>query len=402
MEDQNTTNNYEIHQAAYIFPRMSEEEFEQLKNDIAANGQQTPILLHDGKGVDGRHRLRACEELGIDPQFDEIVAANDTKIEQVVVSINLHRRHLTDSQKALIAARLANLGVGSNQHTAGAVSQKKAAEELGISVDSVQRGKQVLTNGVPQLIAAVESGTLDITNAARIAKLSRDEQVELTEQDKKLIRDASKAINRAKFEERRQERLQQIEEKRRNNRPLDTHGNTYSVIYADPPWDYMGEEKVGYPCMSVEDICKEPVNDIAEEDAALFMWCSSSLLAEAIEVIKVWGFKLKTSAVWDKGAAGQGAYFRQGHEILLLATRGSLPEVPYDARPESVLRYPRLEHSRKPREICDIIDDMYPELRKIELFCRGEPHPGWDGWGNECTIDIAPVEQETIAQLKQA
>lgn len=304
MEDQNTTNHYEIHPVAYIFPRMSEEEFEQLKNDIDANGQQAPILLHEGKVVDGRHRLRACQELGIAPMFDVIEAANDQKIEQVVVSINLHRRHLTDAQKALIAARLANLGVGANQHTAGAVSQKMAAKELGISVDSVQRGKQVLLNGVPQLISAVESGDIDITNASRIAKMSRDEQVELTAQDKKIIREASKAINRAEFEERRQERLRQIEEKRKNNRPLDTHGNTYSVIYADPPWDYMGEEKVGYPCMSVEEICKEPVNTIAEEDAALFMWCSSSLLADAIEVIKAWGFKLKTSAVWDKGSGG--------------------------------------------------------------------------------------------------
>lgn len=402
MDDQITTNNYEIHPVAYIFPRMSEGEFEQLKSDIAANGQQTPILLHEGKVVDGRHRLRACKELNITPQFAELEAANDQKVEQVVVSINLHRRHLTDSQKALIAGRLANLNVGANQHTAGAVTQKEAAEELGISVDSVQRGKQVLMKGVPQLISAVESGVLDITNASRIAKLSRDEQVKLAEQDVKVILEASKAINRAKFEERRQEKLRQIEEKRKNNRPLDTHGNTYGVIYADPPWDYMGEEKVGYPCMNLEEICKLPVNEIAEEDAVLFTWCSSSLLEDAIKVINAWGFKLKTSAVWDKGSVGQGAYFRQSHEILLFATRGNLPEVPYSARPESVLRYPRFEHSRKPREICDIIDGMYPEFRKIELFCRGEPHPGWDGWGNECAKEIAAAWQELIPQLKQA
>jgi N6-adenosine-specific RNA methylase IME4 len=94
--------------------------------------------------------------------------------------------------------------------------------------------------------------------------------------------------------------------------------------------------------------------------------------------------------VWDKGVAGQGAYCRQMHETLLIATKGQVPEVPFSARPPSVLKYARLEHSRKPREVCDLIDAMYPELPKVELFCRGEPSPGiagtpaWAGWGNEC------------------
>ena len=136
-----------------------------------------------------------------------------------------------------------------------------------------------------------------------------------------------------------------------------------------------------------------PIKDICAEDAVLFMWCSNSLLPDALEVVTAWGFTFKTSMVWDKGVAGQGAYCRQQHETLLICLRGSVPEVPFSARPVSVLNYPRLEHSRKPPEVCDLIDAMYPELTKVELFCRGTPALGWAGWGNEC--DYTPPETTT-------
>ncbi|ACT47145.1 MT-A70 family methyltransferase [Methylotenera mobilis] len=390
-----------IHPIANLFPEMSELQFDELKQDIAQNGLQMPILMYGGKVVDGRHRLRACSALGVTPKFAELEAANDKSAEQSVISINLHRRHLTEGQKAIIAARLTNSFVGANQHTAGAVSQRKVAEELGISVDSVQRGKKVLNNGTPELIAAVSEGKLDISNAAKLAQLAKQDQSQLNFDDIKTIQEASKAINKAKFESRRQERIQEIEAKRANNKPLESSLGTFSVILADPPWDYMGELAVGYPCMSVKEICEMPISQISADDAVLFMWCSSSLLPEAVEVVKAWGFTFKTSAVWDKDFSGQGTYFRQGHEVLMIATKGLVPEVPYDARPSSVLKFKRREHSRKPDEVYQIIDHMYPELSKVELFCRGEPANGWAGWGNECTQKNTDINA-SINVAKQA
>lgn len=384
----------EIHPIANLFPEMSEFQFEELKKDIKQHGLKMPILTYRGKVVDGRHRLRACTVLGMEAKYAELEAANDKSAEQSVISINLQRRHLTDGQRAIFAARLTNSLLGTNQHTAGAVSQKQVAEELGISVDSVQRGKKVLNHGVPELIAAVSDGKIDITNAAKIAQLAKVDQSQLNFDDIKAIQDASKAINKAKFESRRIERIQDIEAKRANNKPLESSLGTFSVIYADPPWDYMGELAVGYPCMSTKEICDMPINNIATKDAVLFMWTSASLLGDALQVVKAWGFEFKTSAVWDKGAAGQGAYFRQQHEVLMICIRGNVPEVPYGARSASVLKFPRLEHSRKPLEMYQIIDGMYPELSKIELFCRGEPAQGWTGWGNECTQQVnSQVEQ---------
>ena len=384
----------EIHPIANLFPEMSEFQFEELKKDIKQHGLKMPILTYRGKVVDGRHRLRACTVLGMEAKYAELEAANDKSAEQAVISINLQRRHFNETERSMMAASLTNSSRGTNQHTAGAVSQKQVAEELGISVDSVQRGKKVLNHGVPELIAAVSDGKIDITNAAKIAQLAKVDQAQLNFDDIKAIQDASKAINKAKFESRRIERIQDIEAKRANNKPLESSLGTFSVIYADPPWDYMGELAVGYPCMSTKEICDMPINNIATKDAVLFMWTSASLLGDALQVVKAWGFEFKTSAVWDKGAAGQGAYFRQQHEVLMICIRGNVPEVPYGARPASVLKFPRLEHSRKPLEMYQIIDGMYPELSKIELFCRGEPAQGWTGWGNECTQQMnSQVEQ---------
>lgn len=393
---------YPLHAAVYLFPEMQEQEFAELKEDIRLNGLQMPILVAEGQIVDGRHRLRACRELGIVPRFETLHAANDS-IAQAVISINLYRRHLTEGQRALIAARLSNSRVGSNQHTAGAVSQQQIASELGISVDSVLRGKKVLKNGIPELVEAVSSGRLNISSAAKLAELSQADQTQLDFEDIKKIQEASKAINKAKFEARRQERLQAIEAKRANNQPLASSLGTFGVIYADPPWNYLGELSVGYPCMSTQEICEMPIQGICAEDAVLFMWCSSSLLPEALQVVSAWGFSFKTSMVWDKQVAGQGAYCRQMHETLLIATKGQVPEVPFSARPPSVLKYARLEHSRKPREVCDLIDAMYPELPKVELFCRGEPSPGiagspaWAGWGNECDYQPSKTAIATAA-----
>lgn len=381
----NVTVPTEIHEVAHLFPEMSEIEFRELKADIAKNGLKMPILYYCGKVVDGRHRLRACTELGIVPRYEEMIAANDAEMRDNVISLNLHRRNLEINDRAMLAARLCNTGLGANQHTAGAVSQQQLAQDLKISTDSISRGKKIINHGSPELIAAVEAGKIDLSNAAKLATLAKEDQAQLNFDDIKAIQDASKAINKAKFEARRQERVQQIEAKRANNQPLEASLGTYSVVYADPPWDYMGELAVGYPCMSVQEICDMPIHDITTEDAVLFMWCSSSLLSEGLQVMKAWGFTFKTSAVWDKNAIGQGAYFRQAHEVLMTGIKGKVPEVPYGARPSSVLKFPRAEHSRKPIDLYQIIDDMYPELQKIELFCRGEPAAGWAGWGNECT-----------------
>jgi N6-adenosine-specific RNA methylase IME4 len=102
-------------------------------------------------------------------------------------------------------------------------------------------------------------------------------------------------------------------------------------------------------------------------------------------VLEAWGFEYKSNAVWVKDKLGLGYYVRNRHELLLIATRGDF-RCPQPAnRPSSVIEAPRREHSRKPDETYEIIERMYPELPKIELFARQE-RPGWRQWGNEVAV----------------
>jgi N6-adenosine-specific RNA methylase IME4 len=162
----------------------------------------------------------------------------------------------------------------------------------------------------------------------------------------------------------------------------------YSVIYADPPWRYEFVESESraienqYPTLSIEDICALDVAGIANDDAILFMWATSPKLAEAMSVVSAWGFVYRSSAVWVKPQLGMGYYFRQQHELLLVATRGSIGAPAPENRQRSVYEAPRQKHSAKPEAFYGFIEAMYPDLPRVELFQR-VPRATWRGWGNE-------------------
>ena len=177
---------YPLHPAAEIFPVMDEAAFAALVADIAAQGQREPILILDGQVIDGRHRLRACEQLGLEPLVRE-VSADDGDPFGLVVSLNLHRRHLTESQRAMVAAHLAQRSpgnrTGNNQHERKAanlpdssLTQPQAAQLLNVSERSVRHAVEIKSAGAPELIAAVESGQLAVSTAAQLAQLPADDQ----------------------------------------------------------------------------------------------------------------------------------------------------------------------------------------------------------------------------------
>jgi hypothetical protein len=97
----------------------------------------------------------------------------------------------------------------------------------------------------------------------------------------------------------------------------------------------------------------------------------------------------KTGLVWDKEIIGTGYWARNQHEHLLIAVKGEPPMAPPAVMPASVIRERRREHSRKPEASYAIIDRMYPDLPKLELFAR-QRRKGWDAWGNEVPSDEAP------------
>jgi len=163
----------------------------------------------------------------------------------------------------------------------------------------------------------------------------------------------------------------------------------YRIIYADPPWKYSdkkeyrpeGAAENHYPTMSLDELCNMRIPD-TEDNAVLFLWVTSPMLEDSFRVIKAWGFKYKSSFVWDKIKHNMGHYNSVRHEFLLIATKGScLPDVKklYD----SVVSIERTEHSEKPEYFRNIIDTLYPHGKRIELFARKKVSEKWDVYGNE-------------------
>lgn len=398
----------EFHEVANIFPLMQGDEYKQLVEDIKLHGLREPIWLHDNKIIDGRNRYKACLDAGVTPEFVEW--DKQGSLVAFVVSLNLHRRHLDESQRALVGAKIkplfeeeakkrqlvlagsrpnsqidlsANLRQGEK-----AKSSEQAAQAVNVSPRSVENASKVLREGTPELVQAVEQGQVAVSTAALIAEAPAHEQKEIVAKGEKEILKAAKEIRAQKEEIRREERINKIADISKNNLPLENGIGLFPVIYCDPAWQYSAHSDPAddienhYPTMPLSEIMALPLQDIATPDAILFLWATSPLLEDALKVISAWGFTYKTSAVWDKEIMGMGYYFRIQHELLLVATKGQMPSPSPGARVSSVIREKKTEHSKKPNRVYEIIEAMYPGLPKLEMFARAS-REGWRSWGNQ-------------------
>lgn len=182
------------HPYSELFPWIEGPAFDDLKADIAANGIREPIVFFENQILDGRNRYMAARDLGID--YPRTEYSGDDPL-GYVVSLNLRRRHLTEAQRSMVGARLAKLPQGVRADTAIAVSiptQAEAAETLNVSIDSIQRARTVQERGSPDLVAAVDAGSVSVSAAAEVAKLPVEEQQAIVEAGPSAVRDAAKDI----------------------------------------------------------------------------------------------------------------------------------------------------------------------------------------------------------------
>lgn len=179
-----------LHPIATVFPPMTDEEFQQLKADIEAHGQRESIVYWNQMLIDGRHRLRACQELGIEPMEVEL-EPNDDPV-AFALSCNLHRRHLTTSQRSMVAAKLATLKDGKRPSSNDEGSKREdAATLLNVSTASVDRAKQVIEHGSKDVIEAVETGEIPVSLAAKLVAEHPDkrEQAAIVKHGAAAVRD---------------------------------------------------------------------------------------------------------------------------------------------------------------------------------------------------------------------
>jgi N6-adenosine-specific RNA methylase IME4 len=392
----------DFHPLSQIFPLMEGEAFDDLVADIESHGVREPIWFYEKKILDGRNRYRASVIAGVkcpgrDYSGDDPAA--------FVVSLNLKRRHLNESQRAMVASRLANMRQGARTDLApvDALSDAQAATMLNVSERSVERAKTVRRDGAPELQAEVERGDIAVSKAAEVAALPvecqidimaalpRDEAGKLTPEAKKALAPIIKEVRAERVATKKETRaaLEAALGEKRLALPVKRFG----VVYADPPWRFQVGSDAGmlahpahhYPTASLDDIKALNVPSISANDAVLFLWATVPMLPQALEVMTAWGFQYKSAVTWVKDKVGTGDWFRNQTEHLLVGTRGKVPAPAAGTQWPTAIIAPVTEHSAKPETFLELIEHSFPTLPKIELYRRGPPRPGWDAWGNEAS-----------------
>lgn len=382
------------HPLAELFPMLGEGEIAELADDIVTFGQRVPIVLLDGKVLDGRNRLAACRFAGVEPAFEDY--AGDDPL-GFVLSHNLHRRHLTASQRAMVAARIVDWDVGLNQHTAGPANlqTREAARRLSISERAVAAAKRIHENGAAELVDAIAQGRITVHAGEALSELEHAAQLEALRQEERAIVARAKDIRAERQRKRHAVRLAHMEmvAERGAGAAPGKVGRLYPVVYADPPWRFgvraeeTGREKSAenhYPTMPTEAICGllAELGGVAARDAVLFLWATNPMLRDGLAVMQAWGFTYKSHWIWDKEVAGTGYWGRDRHELLLIGTRGEAAAPLPGTQPETVYRERKGRHSAKPDWFAGQVERLFPGVARIELFARAA-RPGWDVWGFE-------------------
>lgn len=434
---------YLVHEAAKLFPLLAGSEFERLREDIREKGQLEPAVLWKAPGgrevlLDGRNRVRACEAEDIQPRYIRYEGDDPTGF---VVSHNLRRRHLNESQRSMVGARLAQVleedakrgrpKKGEEKGGRRLPVRDRVARMVNVSGASVQKALKVLQHGAPELAGAVDTGILRVDVAAPLADKPKPEQRKL------ITKIAAEPKKNARAIVRQHDRDQ-------TSARIDAEGEElpdgpFSVLVADPPWPYQKRAGDGtqrgqtpYPTMALEDIVEwaKKLRDIAADDAVLWLWCTNAHMVsgDQVAVLEASGFTGKTILSWDKDRMGTGDWLRGQTEHCILAVRGkptvklkghtTLLDADSDVQEwarelwrvhsdelggrdgfvkvvsRAVSRFlapgtvvpmiteaRRREHSRKPEAFYGFVESLCPG-NKVELFSRTD-RQGWASWGAE-------------------
>lgn len=354
-----------------FLPLLSTAEKEALTESLKQYGLKHPILaLKDGRIIDGYHRWQILGEAAVPQDKIEFVDLDEETAFGLGISLNLDRRHLTPEliREKREWQRKAYLDLRNKLH----YTQERSAKIVGAPRSTTEDWENISNNetvnaNIPDLRISIPTKERERI-VERIAKGDTQEQIAA---DYKVT----------------QGRVSQIfssvnEAKKKKAEPLPE--GLFDVIYADPPWEYSNDGfdrgTVPYETMKIAEICALKVP--TPENAILFLWATNPMLEDALKVVNAWSFDYKTNMVWVKPHIGTGFYVRGQHELLLICRKGQMPQPNPESRPPSVIEAPTTEHSAKPPQVYEIIEKMYPDSKRLELFARNS-REGWTSWGDE-------------------
>ncbi len=384
-----------------LIPALKEDEFKQLEENILKEGIREKLTVWNNTIIDGHNRYAIATKHNIPFEIHEkqFESENDAKI--WMIDNQKGRRNLTDWVKHELAqvkreilkeigmkkkAESGNLGGRGNKNLLSIMDKRflkenhntrnEIANDLGWSQVKVARADVVRKH-------------IDQTNNEALREKLRNNEV---------------SINQAYQEVKRKNKLQEVKAKEEQHKEklqlessfdIDIYNTDkkFNIIYADPAWSYWSggqkNQSLHYPTMSIDQICQLPIDQIADDNAILFLWVTYPILQESFKVIESWGFQYSTCGFcWVKTNKnsgtpffGNGAWTRANSELCLIAKKGSITRI--NASISQVLQDPIQEHSRKPYRVRKLITDLVGELPRIELFSRRTENDGWYNWGNK-------------------
>jgi N6-adenosine-specific RNA methylase IME4 len=370
---------YEVHPAAQHVPPLRGDEFVALAADIRKHGLRLPIVLYQGMVLDGRARLAICEMLGVEPRFEEWEPENADPY-AYVWSLNGTRRHLDEGQRALLAVMLYQ-GREEWRHEQvvrrAAANAARSAAMFAHKVDhrlpspsapppggAPDRSAKTRSRAARDIADWSHTSTRSVQRAIQLLRSPCGRTAEVLAGDLSL----SGALRAVK--------VHQAAEDLRGLPPLCTiEGGPFAVIVADPAWPYDIAE-LPYPSSTLEDIRSLALPPVAD-DATLWLWTTNAHMEAAFGVARNWGFEPKSILTWVKDRPGTGLWLQGQSEHCLLCIKGR----PVHALhiPTTVLHAPRRGHSEKPDEFFELVDQLCPDPRRLELYGR-KPRTGWVVW----------------------
>lgn len=397
-----------------------------LVESIKLLGQLVPVVM-DGKDViDGVRRIDACRELGIPPKSVQLkdLGNGNPNARDVWLSLDVCRKHLTQNERALIAVKII-----ASERPKG-LTQEVICKNFAISEDTVQRVREALALGDElglgdEPVNRLRNGDSprNVLRGLQGDRIARQNLVTHTEANRKATHDL---------------------------RNLVAEGKQFSFLYADPPW----AEAIAHPPYdtmptgregdvpnadgSFPSICAmgPVVKELAAKDAVLWLWTTSSLLQNGLQVMEAWGFRYATMLIWAKSNSNptkgavkprhelvlvgkmrqeDGPDLGADQDIVLVAKRGTGLGTPKRRiehedgshtvdllQIDSVVELPdrnRAVHSQKPDGFAELAESLYPTQAKLELFGRRQ-REGWEVWGNQA--DGKALADEAEAKHRQS
>jgi N6-adenosine-specific RNA methylase IME4/ParB-like chromosome segregation protein Spo0J len=377
--------------------------------------------------VAGLHRIEAFRSLGKGHIPAVISTFEGLEAELWEIDENLCRKNLSPAEEAKSIARRKEIYEALHPQTRNGGNRRSSPQNEGLkrvafataSANTTGKSRATIERAAkrgkdidPHVLEKIVGTSLDEgTELDALAKLPDDTQRELAD------RAASGASVSARTEVKKHQRAKRERDVGEKQRKLPS--GRCGLIYADVPRHFIvWDDATGldrspenhYPTLSFEQLSAFPIDNIAAEDCILIFWSTAASLIDDIEIIAEWGFvslrprnpdgKLVrdpetlllhdegdghycSMQVWDKMKIGLGYWFRDRHEFILIAVRGNPVAPALGTQDESIFTEAKGKHSAKPQHVVEMIERLWPNTPKIELFCRGSGRPGWKVWGNE-------------------